>query len=95
MAAKLDNDRNYYADLELPPTASIQEIRTQFRKLGRCPSSVVAISHYLGMTLWTNMCVRPYQLSSTIQIATLVAKRNVTRGSRPSTPHTRFSRMKP
>lgn len=27
-------DRDYYADLELPPTADILEIKRQFRKLG-------------------------------------------------------------
>ena len=27
--------RDYYADLELPPTADIQEIKRQFRKLGK------------------------------------------------------------
>jgi curved DNA-binding protein CbpA len=26
--------RDYYADLELPPTADIQEIKKQYRKLG-------------------------------------------------------------
>lgn len=27
--------RDYYADLELPPTADITEIKKQFRKLGK------------------------------------------------------------
>lgn len=33
--AKLDTSRDYYADLELPPTADVTEIKKQFRKLGK------------------------------------------------------------
>lgn len=32
--AKADLTRDYYADLELPPTADIADIKKQFRKLG-------------------------------------------------------------
>ena len=31
---KLDSKRDYYADLELPPTADAEEIKRQFRALG-------------------------------------------------------------
>ena len=31
---KLDAKRDYYADLELPPTADAEEIKKQFRTLG-------------------------------------------------------------
>ena len=31
---KLDAKRDYYADLELPPTADAEEIKRQFRVLG-------------------------------------------------------------
>jgi curved DNA-binding protein CbpA len=30
-----DAKRNYYADLELSPTADTEEIKKQFRKLGK------------------------------------------------------------
>lgn len=32
--AKFDATRNYYADLELSPSASSEDIKKQFRKLG-------------------------------------------------------------
>jgi curved DNA-binding protein CbpA len=32
--AKLDLDRDYYADLELPGPVDINEVKKQFRKLG-------------------------------------------------------------
>ena len=32
---KLDAKRDYYADLELPPTADQEEIKKQFRNLGK------------------------------------------------------------
>lgn len=36
--------RNYYADLELPPTADVTEIKKQFRKLGvQRPQSITQI----------------------------------------------------
>jgi curved DNA-binding protein CbpA len=31
---KLDPNRDYYADLELPPTADVSDVKKQFRKLG-------------------------------------------------------------
>ena len=31
---KADLSRDYYADLELPPTADVNDIKKQFRKLG-------------------------------------------------------------
>ncbi len=33
---KADMTRDYYADLELPPTADIADIKKQYRKLGEC-----------------------------------------------------------
>jgi len=32
--AKPDFSRDYYADLELPPTADVNDVKKQFRKLG-------------------------------------------------------------
>ncbi len=32
---KVDFNRDYYADLELPPTADVNDIKKQFRKLGK------------------------------------------------------------
>lgn len=32
--AKADFNRDYYADLELPPTADVADVKKQFRKLG-------------------------------------------------------------
>ena len=32
--AKADAKKNYYVDLEVPPTASVDDIKKQFRKLG-------------------------------------------------------------
>ena len=40
--AKFDATRNYYADLEVSPSASSEEIKKQFRKLGmyqRCAAA--------------------------------------------------------
>lgn len=52
--------RDYYADLELPPTADVTEIRKQYRKLGiYTQSSFIYTSANLN------------QLSSIIPIATL------------------------
>lgn len=31
---KLDYSRDYYADLELSPTADVNDVKKQFRKLG-------------------------------------------------------------
>ena len=33
---KADMSRDYYADLELPANADINEVKKQFRKLGTC-----------------------------------------------------------
>jgi hypothetical protein len=33
---KADVKYDYYADLELPPTADAEEIKKQFRTLGQC-----------------------------------------------------------
>lgn len=32
--------RDYYADLELPPTADAADIRKQYRKLGTAPTGI-------------------------------------------------------
>jgi hypothetical protein len=34
MVVKVDMARDYYGDLELQPTADLNEIKKQFRKLG-------------------------------------------------------------
>lgn len=34
MPVKLDYERDYYADLELPPTADATEVKKQYKKLG-------------------------------------------------------------
>ena len=41
---KVDYKRNYYADLEVSPQAKLDDIKKQFRKLGKLfPMSVSAI----------------------------------------------------
>lgn len=37
---KADAKRNYYADLEVSPTADTDEIKKSFRKLGECMSLI-------------------------------------------------------
>lgn len=43
---KADAKRNYYADLELTPAADTEEIKRQFRKLGKSSSSTLSILHF-------------------------------------------------
>lgn len=38
---KWDKNRNYYADLELSPSASAEDIKKQYRKLGAFPPSLM------------------------------------------------------
>jgi DnaJ-class molecular chaperone len=40
---KLDYDRDYYADLELPPLADAAEVKKQFKKLGELSLHVVRV----------------------------------------------------
>jgi hypothetical protein len=40
---KLDYERDYYADLGLPPTADAADVKRQFKKLGRLRSPQVQI----------------------------------------------------
>jgi hypothetical protein len=61
---KADLSRNYYADLDLPPTADINDIKKQFRKLGRQLLLAAPQSKILTVP----------QLSNGIQIATLAAR---------------------
>lgn len=35
---RVDLDRDYYGDLELSPSATAQDVKNQFRKLGRLTS---------------------------------------------------------
>lgn len=51
---KADVKRNYYADLELPTDASLEEIKKQYRKLGEHGS----ISCHLELDRLTS-CVQP------------------------------------
>lgn len=32
----IDYDRDYYGDLELPSTATVEDVKKQYRKLGKC-----------------------------------------------------------
>jgi hypothetical protein len=81
---KADMSRDYYADLELPPTADINEVKKQFRKLGIYiqgqHSSQVPIANVYA------------QLSNTTQTETLDARARSTPNSRLSNRHTRSSR---
>lgn len=45
---KADFDRDYYADLEIEPSASINEIKKQFRKLGTQPSLYLSLPRAQG-----------------------------------------------
>lgn len=47
---KADMSRDYYADLELPPTADIAEVKKQFRKLGMSQKSYPLSSLWLSLT---------------------------------------------
>lgn len=40
--------RDYYADLELPPSADVQEVKKQYRKLGNDYSFDIPICRTLG-----------------------------------------------
>ena len=44
---KADVHRDYYADLELPPAASADEIKKQFKKLGEGITPNIMISKAL------------------------------------------------
>jgi len=62
---KADSRRNYYADLELSPTADTEEIKKQFRKLG----TSIVLSLYL--------IADRSQLDCTTQIATQAKRWNM------------------
>ena len=75
---KADVKRDYYADLELPSTADSEEIKKQFRLLGRRDR---------GLCL-EDICLPP-QLNNIIQTVTQVMKSRSFPSSRPSKPHMR------
>lgn len=66
---KADLSRDYYADLELPPTADIADIKKQFRKLGK-PLPLPLIPH----SPCSSPLICDHQLSSTIRIEILERK---------------------
>lgn len=72
-------ERDYYADLELPPTADIPEIKKQFRKLGQSTSIM-----RLSTSLLTFI-----KLSSTTPIETLDEKPRSMPSSRKFSPPTK------
>jgi len=80
---KADMSRDYYADLELPANADINEVKKQFRKLGichhPCPQSNPSVLTY------------DVQLSNTTPTETPDERAKSTPNSRPSSPRTRFS----
>lgn len=58
---KVDAKRDYYADLELPPTADAEEIKKQFRALGGH-----IVSNLSSMVLtWSSQTVSSRQKSRT------------------------------
>lgn len=75
---KLDPTRNYYADLEVSPTASVDEIKKQFRKLGKCSRLLRASSRNDGeIAVYYSrpLIVATFpQHSNIIRTATLVGK---------------------
>ena len=44
---KVDYKRNYYADLEVPPQAKLDDVKKQFRRLGALCGTNVFIHLYL------------------------------------------------
>lgn len=81
---KADMSRDYYADLELAPTADINEVKKQFRKLG--------IAHNPDCLLYlSNVHV---QLSSTIPTEILDERSRSTPNFRRSSLRTRSSQVR-
>jgi hypothetical protein len=81
---KLDYDRDYYADLELPPLADVAEVKKQFKKLGELGPRVDRV---LSRT------DNSHQRSNGTLIATPARKMRPRRSSWSSRPPTRFSRI--
>ena len=81
---KPDVKQDYYADLELKPTADSVEIKKQFKRLGESSC---------GGSGTVPLTVNPTQLFHTIPTAIPVAKLNSTRSSRPSRQHMKFSQI--
>lgn len=82
---KIDYTQDYYADLEVGPSAGLEDIRKSYRKLGElsCPQQI-------PLNLLTILCFQP---SDTTPTATPVARSRQARGSRSSRPPTRYSPM--
>ncbi len=47
---KVDVTRNYYAELELTPAATAEEVKKQFKKLGRISLHLTIFQVYLRLT---------------------------------------------
>ena len=75
---KADADRDYYADLELEPTADPNEIRKQFHKLGM----ILALKQTNTFMLTKSSS----QLSSTIPTGTRAKRWNVMPSSKSYNP---------
>jgi hypothetical protein len=76
---KADVKRDYYADLELPSTADTEEVKKQFRLLGK-----VMCAPLIGT------CTHKAQRSNITPIAIPATKSKLSQSSKPYKPPTKF-----